>query len=82
MNDITNTVTINLEDFLEMHDNEENFCTLLDAILDNSSLGYYGDDSLSFSDGNINNALKFIAPERYKARVKTLKFLKESEKED
>lgn len=82
MNDITNTVTINLEDFLEMHDNEENFRTLLDAILDNSSLGYYGDDGLSFSDGNINNALKFIAPERYKERVKTLKFLKESEKED
>ena len=38
MNEITNTVTINLEDFLELHDNEENFRILLDAILDNSSL--------------------------------------------
>lgn len=81
MNDITNTVTMNLEDFLEMRDNEENFFTLLDAILDNTRLGY-SDSYLVYSDDAINAALRFIAPERYKQRINKLKFDKAHEKED
>lgn len=81
MNEITNTVTMNLEDFLAMRDNEENFYMLLDAILDGSELGYY-DDGIRYSNDNISAALKFIAPERYNERVKTLKFLKDAKKED
>lgn len=81
MNEITNTVTINLEDFLELHDNEENFRILLDAILDNTRLGY-SDSYLVYSDDEINAALRFIAPERYKQRINELKFDKAHEKED
>lgn len=81
MNEITNTVTMNLEDFLEMRDNEENFFTLLDAILDNTRLGY-NDSYLVYSDDAINTALRFIAPERYKQRINELKFDKAHEKEN
>lgn len=81
MNEITNTVTLDLADFLQMHDDAEDFYTLLDAIFRGSNLGYC-DGELTFSDSKVNEALRFIAPERYNERIKSLKFIKEREKED
>lgn len=78
-NDITNTVTLNLADFLHMRDEAADFETLLNVILDTSRLGY--DNSyLLYSEDSINAALKFIAPERYKSRLAALN--EEDEKED
>lgn len=81
MDEITNTVTMRLEDFLEMRDDSENFYTLLDAIFEQSDLAYF-DSELRYSTDGITSALKFVAPQRYKERVNALKSLKESKKED
>lgn len=81
MNEITNTVTMSLADFLAMRDNEENFFSLLDAILENADLAYFGDE-IRFSDDAIRTALKFIAPERLNEREKALMERREAEKED
>jgi hypothetical protein len=79
MDEITNTVTMSLEDFLEMRDNENNFWALLDAIIDNTTLGY-NNSYLVHNDNEINKALAFIAPKRYKRRIAELR--RNQEKED
>lgn len=72
MNEITNTVTIRLGDLLQMRDDANYLDILLDVIFNTSEYGVYS-GSLNVNNADVNTALKFIAPERYKKRLAELK---------
>lgn len=72
MNEITNTVTIRLVDFLQMRDDANYLDILLDVIFNTSEYGIYS-GILKVNSDDVNTALKFIAPERYKKRLAELK---------
>lgn len=76
MNEITNTVTLDLADFLQMHDDVNDFYQLLDTISDATyGLGY--DDEIRFNDSKLDTAFKLIAPEHHRKCVAKLKAKKE-----
>lgn len=76
MDNVTNTVTINLGDFLQMRDDASYFDTLLYYIFDGASLGW--NDELKFDSDKIVPVLKVVAPRMYAEKLKSLK----AEKED
>lgn len=73
-NELTRNVTIPLDDFLRIRDDADDFDLLLETIFKSAKYAPYS-ERIMFDDNELNNVLKYVAPNKY---ADTLGRLKES----
>jgi hypothetical protein len=74
-------VTIHKEEYAELLILEEKYTRLLDAILENSSLGWDG-ESIAFSHSIIDMFLRMFEPSNHYATITRLQRQKEQEEKE
>ena len=72
MNINENKVTLDLETFLKIRDESMKFNEILDIIFNSITDLSFSKKSVRFYEEEINNYLKFVAPNRYKQALEEL----------